>query len=108
MPQQPQLSPLQAMIFLGAVVLLLVVLIIIAARGRSRGPMYCPSCGTTAKPKCRYQGSDAMSLFLLLFFFPVGIIYELWRGSAPQWVCPSCERGGMLPRAAATKPHHLQ
>ena len=64
----------------------------------------CPHCGTTAEPQSRYQGSRTVSSILFFVFFPAAILYELWRHGATQWVCPNCDKAGMVPTPADGEP----
>ncbi len=59
--------------------------------------MYCPACGTVARPKRITKGSLATEVALWLFFLVPGLIYSVWRLASRYEGCPSCLRAGMIP-----------
>lgn len=59
--------------------------------------MYCPRCGTTAKPKTVTRGSFLVEVFLWLLLIVPGILYSLWRLSTRHTACPSCGAPNMIP-----------
>jgi len=59
--------------------------------------MYCPNCGTVAKPKKVTKGSFLIEVFLWLLFIIPGVIYSLWRLTTKAEVCPKCGAPNMIP-----------
>ncbi|MFC1612728.1 hypothetical protein ACFL23_00135 [Patescibacteria group bacterium] len=50
----------------------------------------CPNCKYEGNGKKITKGSFLMELFLWILFFPVGIIYSLWRVNSRHIGCPKC------------------
>lgn len=59
--------------------------------------MYCPQCGTTAKPRKHTPGSFLVELVLWLFLIVPGLIYSVWRVSSRKSVCPACGNDRIVP-----------
>lgn len=52
--------------------------------------MVCQSCGVVTVPKKETKGSIFIEIVLWLIFFPVGIIYSIWRLCSKVKVCRAC------------------
>ncbi len=63
----------------------------------TRGPMYCPHCGTTGIPVKAIRGSFATELVLWLLLIIPGLIYTTWRLTTKGDACPACGQAGMIP-----------
>lgn len=59
--------------------------------------MYCPNCGTVAKPKKVVRGWFLMEVFLWLLFILPGVLYSLWRLTTKVPTCPKCGAPNMIP-----------
>ena len=60
--------------------------------------LYCPNCGSVAKPQSHTKGSFAIEVILWLCFIIPGIIYSLWRlSSREKRTCPVCRAANMIP-----------
>lgn len=59
--------------------------------------LVCTNCYYRGEPKDITKGSFATELILWLIFFPVGLIYSLWRLSTRYKGCPKCKVGAMIP-----------
>lgn len=60
--------------------------------------LYCPNCGSVAKPTSHTKGSFAIEVILWLCFIIPGIIYSLWRlSSRERTTCPTCRAPNMIP-----------
>ena len=72
--------------------------------------MYCPNCGSVAKPKRRTKGSFLIEFLLWLCFLVPGLIYSIWRLTTRAEVCGICGNPGVIPedspraREALAKP----
>ncbi len=59
----------------------------------------CQSCGTITVPKKVTKGSLFIEIILWLVFFPVGIIYSVWRLCSKVKVCVVCgNEGNFVPK----------
>jgi len=63
---------------------------------------YCNSCHNHT-PTALMKGNGWVEFVLYLFYIVPGIIYSVWRRSAPPNVCPLCQSPGLV-HAAAAKP----
>jgi hypothetical protein len=63
-------------------------------------PLYCPNCGTVAKPKKVTRGSFLIEVVLWLCFLIPGLIYSIWRLTTKASVCPRCGAPNMIPTDA--------
>ena len=59
--------------------------------------MICTRCYFKGEPKTKVPGSFIIELGLWLLFFPVGIIYSIWRLASKGSGCPSCGSKDMIP-----------
>ena len=59
----------------------------------------CKNCGTTVIPEKKWKGSFWIALALLIFVFPIGVIYAIWRCVASRFVCHVCgaEETSLIP-----------
>jgi hypothetical protein len=48
------------------------------------------SCGFYVKDLGDVKGSFAMELLLWILFFPIGIVYSIWRLTGRTKRCPRC------------------
>lgn len=52
----------------------------------------CRDCGFKGEPKKNTPGSIWLEIILWIVFFPIGIIYSIWRlCSKKEFVCPKCK-----------------
>src|SRR5215472_12159113 len=64
---------------------------------QSAKTLFCPNCGSVGLPTTRNKGSTGVEIVLWLFFVVPGLIYSVWRRSAPASVCPKCGAPNMIP-----------
>jgi hypothetical protein len=57
----------------------------------------CRSCGYTGPERQITKGSMGTEVLLWLVFFPVGILYSLWRLGSRYSGCPTCNGQTMIP-----------
>ena len=50
----------------------------------------CPNCTYVGEPKRVTPGHFIIELILWLLFFPIGLIYSIWRLSQKHNECPRC------------------
>lgn len=62
--------------------------------------LYCPNCGTVAKPKKVTKGSFIIEVFLWLLMIVPGLLYSLWRMTSKTVACPSCGAPNMIPTSS--------
>jgi hypothetical protein len=56
-----------------------------------RGEVICPQCRRTVVPRKQAPGSFAVEVALWLLFCAPGLVYSIWRISAPRRrSCPGC------------------
>jgi hypothetical protein len=61
-------------------------------------PIACTVCKTISpESKIAVPGSTAIEVLLWLLFFPVAIIYGIWRSNATKEVCPACHSAFIVP-----------
>lgn len=57
------------------------------SKNNDQKSMICTACYQENKWKQKTPGSFVLELFLWILFFPVGIIYSIWRLSTRKWIC---------------------
>jgi flagellar basal body-associated protein FliL len=53
--------------------------------------MICPNCYYHGKPKMLAKGSLLIAIILLVFVFPIGLIYIIFCSIGPKNICPKCD-----------------
>jgi hypothetical protein len=59
--------------------------------------MICNNCYYQGQPKSITKGSILIEILLWILFFPIGIIYSVWRLSSRYSGCPQCGASEMMP-----------
>jgi hypothetical protein len=59
-------------------------------------PKFCNRCGFYINGLSDVKGTFVMEVLLWLLFFPIGIIYSVWRLTGRKYNCPKC--GIPIPR----------
>ena len=52
--------------------------------------IHCPNCSYDGKPQTFMKGSWVMELLLWILFFPIGLIYTIYRSTSAHKGCPKC------------------
>lgn len=69
--------------------------------------MICTVCHFRGKPKTKTPGSFVIELGLWILFFPIGLIYSIWRLASRKSGCAMCGSSDIIPltspRAALIK-----
>lgn len=55
----------------------------------------CTQCGHTTEGK--HKGSFAITLILLIVFFPAALIYDHTRQKAGKSICTKCNKESLIP-----------
>ena len=63
----------------------------------AKDELICANCYTVGMPRKYTKGSFWIEVLLWLVFFPVGLIYSIWRLTSRTWVCRHCGAGSMVP-----------
>lgn len=57
----------------------------------------CKDCGFCGSPKKETPGSIWLEIGLWIIFFPIGIIYSIWRLCATKkMICPKCQHADSM------------
>jgi hypothetical protein len=57
----------------------------------------CTTCGTVGMPVVFTPGSIWIEIILWIVFFPIGLIYSIWRHSARGDRCGTCNSDALIP-----------
>ena len=66
----------------------------------------CGNCGHTAEPKRAPKGTMRAEIFLWIVFFPVGLLYSLWRVASKRDVCPACGSELLVPSRSGAAEYY--
>lgn len=61
------------------------------------GSHMCLTCGVQGKPKKFTKGSIWLEIAIWLVFFPIGVVYTMWRLTSKFEGCPHCKTPTMVP-----------
>lgn len=61
---------------------------------------FCTVCHEVAQPVKYTPGTFALELLLWIVFFPVGILYSIWRVAKRGLVCPHCKSSAVIPTSS--------